>query len=47
MALGVLASHGFQYGVETYMRRAITYGATKDECCEALTAATVPGDGMV
>jgi AhpD family alkylhydroperoxidase len=46
VVLGVLASHGLQYGVEAHMRRAIAHGATKDELFEAITAAAVPGGGV-
>ena len=31
VVMGVLASRGLQYGVEAHMRRALDYGATKDE----------------
>jgi alkylhydroperoxidase/carboxymuconolactone decarboxylase family protein YurZ len=31
IVLGVLASRGLQYGVAAHMRRAIAYGATKEE----------------
>ena len=46
IVLGVLASRGLQYGVEAHMRRAITYGATKEELFEAIKAAAVPGGGV-
>ena len=46
IVLGVLASRGLQYGVEAHMRRAIDYGATRDELFEALKAAAVPGGGV-
>src|SRR5919198_4355661 len=46
VVLGVLASHGLQYGVEAHMRRAIDYGATKDELFEAIKAAAVSGGGV-
>jgi AhpD family alkylhydroperoxidase len=46
VVLGVLASHGLQYGVEAHMRRAIAYGATKEEWFEAIKAAAVPGGGV-
>ena len=46
VVLGVLASRGLQYGVEAHMRRALTHGATKDELCEAIKAAAVPGGGV-
>jgi len=45
VVLGVLASHGLQYGVEAHMRRAIAYGATKEELFEAIKAAG-PGGGV-
>ena len=44
--LGVLASRGLQYGVEAHMRRALDYGATRDELFEAIKAAAVPGGGV-
>jgi alkylhydroperoxidase/carboxymuconolactone decarboxylase family protein YurZ len=31
VVMGVLASRGLQYGVAAHMRRAIAYGATKEE----------------
>jgi AhpD family alkylhydroperoxidase len=46
IVLGILASRGLQYGVEAHMRRAIDYGATKDELFEAIKAAAVPGGGV-
>ncbi len=46
VVLGVLASHGLQYGVEAHMRRAIEHGATRDELFEAIKAAAVPGGGV-
>ena len=46
IVLGVLASRGLQYGVEAHMRRALDYGATKDELFEAIKAAAVPGGGV-
>jgi AhpD family alkylhydroperoxidase len=46
IVLGILASRGLQYGVEAHMRRAIDYGATRDELFEALKAAAVPGGGV-
>jgi AhpD family alkylhydroperoxidase len=46
VVLGVLASRGLQYGVAAHMRRAIEYGATKEELFEAIKAAAVPGGGM-
>src|SRR5262250_1264136 len=45
IVLGVLASRGLQYGVEAHMRRAIDYGATKEELFEVIKAA-VPGGGV-
>jgi AhpD family alkylhydroperoxidase len=44
--LGILASRGLQYGVEAHMRRAIDYGATKEELFEAIKATAVPGGGV-
>ena len=46
VVMGVLASHGLQYGVEAHMRRALAHGATKDELFEAIKAAAVPGGGV-
>jgi AhpD family alkylhydroperoxidase len=46
VVLGVLASRGLQYGVAAHMRRAIEYGATKEELFEAIKAAAVPGGGV-
>src|SRR5262245_37755130 len=46
IVLGILASRGLQYGVETHMRRALDYGATKEELFEAIKAAAVPGGGV-
>jgi hypothetical protein len=43
---GVLASRGLQYGVVGHIRRAIEYGATKEELFEAIKAAAVPGGGV-
>src|SRR5262252_5379048 len=45
IVLGVLASRGLQYGVAAHMRRAIDYGATREELFEAIKAAAVPGGG--
>ena len=45
VVIGVLASRGLQYGVEAHMRRAIDYGATKEELFEVIKAA-VPGGGV-
>src|SRR5881398_1859679 len=46
VVIGVLASRGLQYGVAAHMRRAIEYGATKEELFEAIKAAAVPGGGV-
>src|SRR5437763_13727785 len=46
IVLGILASRGLQYGVEAHMRRALDYGATKDELFEAIKTAAVPGGGV-
>src|SRR2546426_5189350 len=46
IVLGVLASQGLRYGVAAHMRRAIDYGATKEELFEAIKAAAVPGGGV-
>src|SRR5215470_5013904 len=46
IVLGVLASRGLQYGVAAHMRRAIDYGATREEMFEAIKAAAVPGGGV-
>jgi AhpD family alkylhydroperoxidase len=46
IVLGVLASRGLQYGVEAHMRRALEYGATKEELFETIKAAAVPGGGV-
>ena len=46
IVIGVLASRGLQYGVIAHMRRAIEYGATKDELFEAIKAAAIPGGGV-
>src|SRR5216683_2799097 len=46
IVLGVLASRGLQYGVTAHMRRAMDYGATKEELFEAIKAAAVPGGGV-
>jgi alkylhydroperoxidase/carboxymuconolactone decarboxylase family protein YurZ len=45
IVMGILASRGLQYRVEAHMRRAIEYGATKEELFEAMKAAAVPGGG--
>jgi alkylhydroperoxidase/carboxymuconolactone decarboxylase family protein YurZ len=46
IVMGILSSRGLQYGVEAHMRRALDYGATKDELFEAIKAAAVPGGGV-
>jgi AhpD family alkylhydroperoxidase len=46
VVIGVLASRGLQYGVAAHMRRAIAYGATREELFEAIKAAAVPGGGV-
>src|SRR5437868_15416048 len=46
VVMSVLASRGLQYGVVAHMRRAIEYGATKEELFEAIKAAAVPGGGV-
>lgn len=46
VVIGVLASRGLQYGVAAHMRRAIDYGATKEELFEVIKAAAVPGGGV-
>ena len=46
IVLVVLASRGLQYGVVAHMRRAIEYGATREELFEAIKAAAVPGGGV-
>src|SRR5215813_2140835 len=46
VVMGVLASRGLQYGVEAHMRRALDYGATKEELFAAIKAAAVPGGGV-
>ena len=46
VVMGILASRGLQYGVEAHMRRALAYGATKEELFEAIKAAAVPGGGV-
>jgi len=43
VVIGVLASGSLQYGVVAHMRRAINYGATKEELFAAIKAAAVPG----
>lgn len=46
IVLGIVASRGLQYGVEAHMRRALDSGATREELCEAIKAAAVPGGGV-
>src|SRR5262245_57050485 len=46
VVMSILASRGLQYGVEAHMRRAIDYGATKEELFEVIKAAAVPGGGV-
>ena len=46
IVLGILASRGLQYGVEAHMRRALDYGATREELFEAIKAAAIPGGGV-
>ena len=46
VVMGVLASRGLQYGVAAHMRRALEYGATREELFEAIKAAAVPGGGV-
>src|SRR5215472_16132028 len=46
VVMGVLASRGLQYGVAAHMRRALEYGATKEELFETIKAAAVPGGGV-
>ena len=46
VVIGVLASRGLQYGVAAHMRRAMEYGATREELFEAIKAAAVPGGGV-
>src|ERR1700694_4696857 len=46
VVIGVLASRGLQYGVAAHMRRAMEYGASKEELFEAIKAAAVPGGGV-
>jgi AhpD family alkylhydroperoxidase len=46
VVLSVLASRGLQYGVVAHMRRAMEYGATREELFEAIKAAAVPGGGV-
>lgn len=46
IVLGILASRGLQDGVEAHMRRALDYGATREELFEAIKAAAIPGGGV-
>ncbi len=46
VVIGVLASRGLEYGVVAHMRRAIEYGATRDELFETVKAAAIPGGGV-
>jgi AhpD family alkylhydroperoxidase len=46
IVLGILASRGLQYGVEAHIRRALDYGATKEELFAAIKAAAVPRGGV-
>jgi len=46
IVIGILAARGLQYGVAAHMRRAIKFGATRQELFEALKAAHLPGGGM-
>ena len=46
IVIGILASRGLQYGVAAHMRRAVEFGATRQELFEALKAAHIPGGGM-
>ena len=46
VVMGVLASRSLQYGVAAHMRRALEYGATREELFEAIKAAAVPGGGV-
>ncbi|MBI4191522.1 MAG: carboxymuconolactone decarboxylase family protein [Betaproteobacteria bacterium] len=46
IVIGILAARGLQYGVAAHMRRAVEYGATRQELFEALKAAHIPGGGM-
>jgi alkylhydroperoxidase/carboxymuconolactone decarboxylase family protein YurZ len=45
VVMDILASRGLQYGAEAHRRRAMDYGATKEELFEAIKAAAVPGGG--
>jgi AhpD family alkylhydroperoxidase len=44
--IGILAARGLQYGVAAHMRRAVEFGATRQELFEALKAAHLPGGGL-
>ena len=46
IVIGILASRGLQYGVAAHMRRAVQYGATRQELFEVLKAAHIPGGGV-
>ena len=46
IVIGILASRGLQYGVAAHMRRAVEFGATRQELFEALKAAHIPGGGV-
>ena len=46
IVIGILASRGLEYGVAAHMRRAVQFGATRQELFEALKAAHVPGGGV-
>ena len=44
--IGILASRSLQYGVAAHMRRAVEFGATREELFEGLKAAHLPGGGL-
>ncbi len=46
IVIGILAARGLQYGVAAHMRRAVDFGATRQELFEALKAAHIPGGGL-
>ncbi len=46
IVIGILASRGLQYGVAAHMRRAVDFGASRQELFEALKAAHIPGGGV-
>jgi AhpD family alkylhydroperoxidase len=46
IVIGILAARGLQYGVAAHMRRAVEFGATRQELFEALKAAHIPGGGL-